>query len=88
LIETSYLTDAFTREAVSFINAHASQPFFLLIAYNAPHLPYDQPPQVYMSRVATITDPTRQVYAAMVVAIDDGVGPRDPLGLPSSVAYV
>ena len=74
LVETSYLTDAFTREAVSFINAHASQPFFLLIAYNAPHAPYDQPPQVYMNRVATITDPTRQVYAAMVVAIDDGVG--------------
>jgi len=74
LTETSYLTDAFTREAVSFINAHASQPFFLLLAYNAPHAPYDQPPQVYMNRVATITDATRQVYGAMVVAIDDGVG--------------
>jgi arylsulfatase A-like enzyme len=74
LTETSYLTDAFTREAVSFINAHASEPFFLLIAYNAPHAPYDQPPQAYMNRVATIPDPTRKIYAAMVVAIDDGVG--------------
>lgn len=73
-IETSYLTDAFTREAVSFINSHASQPFFLLLAYNAPHSPYDQPPQVYLDRVATIPDPTRQTYAAMVAAIDDGVG--------------
>ena len=27
-----------------------------------------------MNRVATITDATRRVYAAMVVAIDDGVG--------------
>ena len=74
LTETEYLTDAFTREGVSFINRHATQPFFLLMGYNAPHSPYDQPPQVYMNRVATITDATRRVYAAMVVAIDDGVG--------------
>jgi arylsulfatase A-like enzyme len=74
VVETSYLTDAFTREGVSFINRHATQPFFLLMAYNAPHAPYQQPPQVYRDRVASITNPTRQVYAAMVCAIDDGVG--------------
>src|SRR5436190_16415619 len=36
-IETDYLTDAFTNEAVSFINNHAAQPFFLYLAYNAVH---------------------------------------------------
>ena len=30
--------------------------------------------QVYMDRVSDITDPNRRIYAAMVVALDDGVG--------------
>src|SRR5437899_11989777 len=74
ITETAYLTDAFTREGVSFINRHATEPFFLYLAYNAVHAPYDQPPATYMDRVANITDPQRQNYAAMVVALDDGVG--------------
>ena len=74
IIETAYLTDAFTREGVSFINRHATEPFFLFLAYNAPHSPYDQPPAIYMNRVRNITDPGRQIYAAMVIALDDGVG--------------
>ena len=74
LIEPEYLTDAFTREGVSFINRHATQPFFLYLAYNAVHTPYDTPPDVYMQRVGNITDPDRRLYAAMVVALDDGVG--------------
>src|SRR4030095_15778643 len=74
IVETSYLTDAFTRAAVSFINRHATEPFFLYLAYNTPHSPYDQPPAIYMDRVRNITDPDRQKYAAMVTALDDGVG--------------
>ena len=70
----STLTDEFTQEAVSFINAHASQPFFLYLAYNAVHIPHDTPPDQYMQRVSNITDPQRRMYAAMVVALDDGVG--------------
>ena len=74
LVEPDYLTDAFTREAVSFINRHATEPFFLFLTYNAPHTPYNVPPQSYMDRVANITDPDRRVYAAMITALDDGVG--------------
>src|SRR5437870_8958993 len=74
VIETEYLTDAFTREGVDFINRHATQPFFLYLAYNAVHSPYDVPPDVYLQRVGYITDRARQVYAAMTVALDDGVG--------------
>ena len=74
VIETEYLTDAFTREGVDFINRHATQPFFLYLAYNAVHSPYDVPPDNYMQRVGYITDRARQVYAAMTVALDDGVG--------------
>ncbi len=74
LVETQYLTDAFTREGVDFINRHAPEPFFLYLAYNAVHKPYDTPPQIYMDRVSYITDPNRKRYAAMTVALDDGVG--------------
>jgi len=59
VVEQGYLTDAFTQEAVSFINRHATEPFFLCLAYNAPHFPYDTPPQTYMDRVAT--DPTQRL---------------------------
>lgn len=72
--ETTYLTDAFTREAVSFIDNHSTQPFFLYLAYNAVHKPYDTPPDEYVQRVSYITNPARRNYAAMCVALDDGVG--------------
>jgi arylsulfatase A-like enzyme len=74
LTERTYLTDAFTREGISFINRHAAEPFFLFLGYNAPHSPYDTPPQNYMDRVANISDPDRRVYAAMITALDDGIG--------------
>lgn len=35
-----YLTDAYTDEAVSFIRRNKDQPFFLYVAYNAPHSPF------------------------------------------------
>ena len=72
--ETAYLTDAFTREAVSFINRHATQPFFLYLSYNAVHAPNNTPPKTYMDRVANISDTNRRVYAAMTLALDDGIG--------------
>src|SRR5438477_4021275 len=71
--ESAYLTDAFTREAVSFINRHATQPFFLFLSYSAPHSPY-QATQSYLNRVSNISDPARQTYAAMIIAMDDGIG--------------
>ena len=74
LIEPQYLTDAFTREGVDFINRHAAEPFFLFLSYNAVHSPYERPPDGYMQRVSYIPEPGRQLYAAMVVALDDGVG--------------
>ena len=74
ITEPAYLTDAFTREAVSFINRHATEPFFLYLSYNAVHTPFDTPPQNYMDRVENIRNPHRRTYAAMATALDDGVG--------------
>ncbi len=38
-----YLTDVFTDEAVAFIERHRGEPFFLHVAYNAPHFPLQVP---------------------------------------------
>jgi arylsulfatase A-like enzyme/beta-glucanase (GH16 family) len=72
--ESEYLTDALSREAVSFIQRHADQePFFLYLSYNAPHTPL-QAPDKYLQRFIHIEDEDRRTYAAMVSAVDDGVG--------------
>lgn len=71
--ESAYLTDALSREAVEFIGRNPSRPFFLYLAYNAPHTPL-QATEKYLSRFAHIKDQKRRTYAAMVSAVDDGVG--------------
>jgi len=38
-----YLTDVFTDEAAAFIDRHRAEPFFLYLAYNAPHSPLQAP---------------------------------------------
>ncbi|MGQ0636069.1 MAG: sulfatase-like hydrolase/transferase [Planctomycetaceae bacterium] len=73
--EKQHLTDAFTREAVAFIDRNQKKPFFLLLAYNAPHAPLDASDK-HLERVIgwTSGDHRRRVYAAMIAAVDDGVG--------------
>ncbi|MES2773858.1 MAG: sulfatase-like hydrolase/transferase [Bacteroidota bacterium] len=70
---SGYLTDVLSNEAVSFIERNKQQPFFLYLAYNAPHTPL-QATQKYLQRFDHIQDPKRKTYAAMVSAVDDGVG--------------
>lgn len=70
---TKYLTDEFSDEAVRFVERHHERPFFLYLAYNAPHAPL-QATEEYLARFPHITDPKRRTYAAMVAAVDDGVG--------------
>lgn len=70
---TNYLTDEFSAEAVHFVARHKDQPFFLLVAYNAPHAPLEAT-EMYSNRFPNIKGPHRRTYAAMVSAVDDGVG--------------
>lgn len=70
--EPDYLTDAFGREAVGFINRNARRPFFLYLAFNAPHTPMEATEQ-YLKRFPHLTG-GRRTYAAMVSAMDDAVG--------------
>ena len=71
--EKEYLTDAFSREAVDFIERHKDAPFFLYLAYNAPHTPMEATPE-RLKKFEAIQDQKLRTYAAMVSALDDGVG--------------
>lgn len=73
LKEQSYLTDDFTEETLKFMRKNADQPFFIYLAYNAPHAPL-QATREYLNQIDYIEDGQRAVYAAMVRAIDHGVG--------------
>ena len=81
-----YLTDAFTSEGIRFMEKNKDDPFFLYLAYNAPHFgkgysPKDKAPVNLMQpkadaiqRVSFINDKIRREFAAMTVSLDDGVG--------------
>ena len=72
--EQEYLTDAFGREAVAFVERHsAAQPFFLYLTFNAVHNPLEAPAK-YLDRFASIENQRRRTYAAMLSALDDNVG--------------
>lgn len=68
-----YLTDVFSDEAVDFVKRNKDKPFFLFLSYNAPHGPL-QATEKYLSRFKHIKNKDRRTYAAMVSAMDDGVG--------------
>lgn len=74
--EDTYLTDRFSNEAVEFIEQASKKeaPFFLYLAYNAVHHPW-QVPDAYLERTQHLTDnPERNFFAAMILAMDDGIG--------------
>ena len=71
--ESEYLTEAFTREALSFIDRHHTEPFFLYLAHYAPHAPL-QATRTYLDRYRHIEDERKRIFAAMVSALDDSVG--------------
>ena len=57
-------------------HAHSSQPFFLYLAYNAPHTPI-QPPEDWIERVRQReidASPERVKYIALVEHMDAGIG--------------
>lgn len=71
--EEKYLTDAFAREAVSFIRRHEAKPFFLYLSFNAVHTPM-QATDDRLEKFASVNHPVRKVYNAMTLAMDEAVG--------------
>ena len=87
--EGAYSTALFTDRACDFVRTHRDRPFFLMLSYNAPHYArgkkagdrhtpdhYIQAPPEVVARVARDPEqPTmREMYAAAVAAMDDGIG--------------
>lgn len=72
--EEGYTTQLLGDDAVKMIESHdKGTPLYLYLAFNAPHTPY-QAPQEYLDRYASIEEPTRRTYAAMVSCLDDEIG--------------
>ncbi len=71
--EKEYLTEAFGRESVAFIDRHKDHPFFLYLPFNAVHAPMDIPDK-YKEKLGAIADAKRRTFAAMLVAMDEAVG--------------
>lgn len=71
--ELDYTTDAFGREAVSFIDRHKEVPWFLYLAFNAVHTPMDATDD-RLAKFTTIKDKQRQTYNAMMLAMDENIG--------------
>ncbi|MBK1790887.1 sulfatase-like hydrolase/transferase [Persicirhabdus sediminis] len=69
--ENEYLTDAIGREAVDFINRNHDKPFFLEVAFNAPHAPMsakDEDLELFKDLGH------RQTIAAMIHCMDVNIG--------------
>ncbi|MGH2897111.1 MAG: sulfatase-like hydrolase/transferase, partial [Solirubrobacteraceae bacterium] len=69
-----YLTDVFTDEAIGFIERHARAPFFLYLAYSAPHFPFEAPAEdvAPFAETGRFTRAVATLYG-MVRAMDRGV---------------
>ena len=72
--EEGYSTDLLAKEACRFITGRdKSKPFFVYVPFNAPHEPL-QAPKEWIDKYASIQDPRRRTFAAMVSAMDAGAG--------------
>lgn len=76
-----YMTDLITERSLAYIDAHATTPFFLEVAYNVPHWPYQVPDHpstaIDNSRHVSADDEnpsTRADYIKMMERADQGVG--------------
>lgn len=68
-----YHLDAGSAAARAFIQRHHDQPFFLYVAYRAPHVPLDATKK-YLDRFPGEMPERRRKALAMISAVDDGVG--------------
>lgn len=70
-----YVTDILSQQAIRVANeaAQKKKPFFMYLAYNAPHVPLEAKAED-LAMFPDIKDKDRRTYAAMVYAVDRGVG--------------
>lgn len=87
-----YLTDVFSDEAIQFVRRHRDQPFFLHLAYNAPHTPLQAPEEAIRPfQEAGFSEPLATLYG-MIATMDQGISRLldevDRLGLAENTMLV
>jgi arylsulfatase A-like enzyme len=70
--EKGHVTDLIGREAVKFIDAKHSKPFFVYVPFTAVHTPFDEP-QAWLDGASHV-HPDRQQYAACAQHMDAMIG--------------
>ncbi|MBS0209111.1 MAG: sulfatase-like hydrolase/transferase [Planctomycetes bacterium] len=68
-----YTTDKYAERCVDWLEQHKNEPWLLYVPFNAQHAPL-QSPQKYLDRFPNVTDEKRQLFSAMMSAMDDAVG--------------
>jgi len=68
-----HVTDLITKEALRIVESKHDKPFFLYVAYSAPHFPLNEPKK-WTSMYPHIKNASRKWYAASVSHMDDGIG--------------
>jgi arylsulfatase A-like enzyme len=68
-----YLTEHLARESAGFIERNRDRPFFVYLAFNAPHVPL-QVTDKYYQRFPQYESEAQRIYAGMISALDDAVG--------------
>ncbi len=73
--EERYLTFAIMDEGLEYMARHRNDnnPFFLYMAFNAAHVPF-QAPRMYYEMQSDEKDENKRVYHAMIQALDDAIG--------------
>ena len=68
-----HMTDYFADEAIEAIEANKNRPFFMYLAFNAPHTPLQATKADY-DRLPQIKDHKTRVYGAMIAQLDRRIG--------------
>lgn len=68
-----HMTDYFADEAITAIEANRNRPFFLYLAFNAPHTPFQATKADY-AKLPQIKDHKTRVYGAMIAQLDRRIG--------------
>jgi len=69
-----YLTDVLTDQACGFVDRNKEDPFFLMLAYSAPHSPFQAPQDLIDPYLAKGFDRITATTYAMIEAMDAGIG--------------
>lgn len=70
-----YLTDVFSDAAIDWLKMRKERPFFLYLAYNAPHVPIQDPDEFDPGTgTAPVRDRQRPAYGKVVARMDKRIG--------------